>query len=798
MDREIKMSSISVDKLKDELSRLIGCACDGMLSEDQRLRLNHLLEEHRELRAHYLKYIAIHSCLTTTAGSQATRGLDELRDRIAATSVFSLTRFTRSSWRKVGTSFLRAAAVLLILTPPANFVGKWIGGGSGTQLAEIAVSQTQGESQIANHKQVFDRWVARITRVSSEARWRNPNESFAIDSRIRTGVELKLLEGEVELEYGSGVKVLLIGPADFTLAEVGGDLHRGGLMASVPPAGHGFTIATPNGKVVDLGTEFGVMVDDFGVSEVSVFEGKVEAFPASKVTPGEGKIRLTKGNALQWNDGMLKSLDADLRRLPITMASYTRHETEQFQATASLSADFRSGKYSQADWKILGDVKLSERGLLLGGQPSGKEVPFLISRAQFDPTLGPVTVVCDVRFPEILSKDLPSFSILTRSASDRTSMERAWKDLLSTCVRCNFRSATDGIDGLLESSTKYERDRELTTLSWRGFRRPQNEVLYRVTMRDDGVNVSFTVTEVDNPSVTKTVVCRSLFQGYDNYIALEGWNQGTVRVEKLEVFQEISSKKSSEHSTRFAFATQKQSRRDLQKNHNPLYEHIPDGSTLVVEDRFDDEVLNSKHWTILGDVQLQEGNVALGPSKEDNHIDTFHLRPYLLTKQKFAPIEGKVFVLGKIEFDDNFLQGYGGSFAVMSRSLNNYGKGPEWAASALGTGIRCNLWPASPRIEHNLEIHEKATIASLTFLQGGALAINPRSKSYYFLMEDSGTEAAITFQDVNDPSVVGTVRHETTADAPRSGYIGFESTWGSSVLLDDIQIYIKSTTKSED
>jgi hypothetical protein len=194
----------------------------------------------------------------------------------------------------------------------------------------------------------------------------------------------------------------------------------------------------------------------------------------------------------------------------------------------------------------------------------------------------------------------------------------------------------------------------------------------------------------------------------------------------------------------------------------------------------------------MGDVRVVDGKAALGPQGAGNHIDTFHPRPYLLTRRELTPSEGKIFALGKIEFNDNFLQGYGGSFAVMSRCDGRYGEGPEWAVSALSTGIRCNLWPAAPRADHNLEIHEKATSASLTFLQGGALAINPRSRAYYFLMEDSGSEAAITFQDASDPAIVGTIRHGTTADAPRRGLVGFESTWGSSVLLDDVQIYVQS------
>lgn len=785
------MNSQPVDKLKDELSWLIGAACDGLIAEDQRARLNELLND-RQLRAHYLQYINIHHALTATAGSQAARGLEELRGRLHVADISRDKAHTvDTAWRTFSSPLLRAAAILLILLPPGYFIGNWLAAGR----VEWSPTETVAQVNVADipaHESVIAaaQGKARVIRIAPEVRWRYPNESYTVDSIIRPDGRLRLLEGEIELEYESGVKVLLIAPVDFVLQEIGGELHRGGLVASVPQAGHGFTIATPNGKVVDLGTEFGIMVDDFGVSEVSVFEGKVEAFPTSSHTPSDGKIRLTKGSALQWSNEMLKSLEADPRRLPITLASYTRPNVEQIDTGASISVDFRNAEVDLDDWGTLGEVRASEEGLIFAGAADGGEIPYLVTKDQYDPTLGPVTVICDIRFPRLTSTDLPSFSILTRSAANRSAMERAWRDVLSTCVRCNFRSATDEIDGLLESSTKYERDRELTSLSWRGFRRPQQSVPYRLVMRDDGVNVSFTVTEIDKPSVTKTVTCRSLFQGYENHIALEGWNRGTVIVDKLYVYQDHSGQRATDHFARFATASGRHPASEPDVSMNPLRVRVPHHARLVVEDRFEDDNLDAGVWSVLGDVELAEGSVSLGASRVGEHIDTFHPRPYLLSRRSFDPAKGKLYVMGKIEFNDNYLQGYGGSFAIMSRCEGRYGEGPEWAISALSSGIRCNLWPGASQADHNIEIHEKVTSTSLTFLKGSSLAINPRSHAYYFLVEDSGREAVVTFQDVDNASVVGTIRSETGIDAPRSGLIGFESTWGSRVLLDDVQIYV--------
>ena len=139
------------------------------------------------------------------------------------------------------------------------------------------------------------RLVAEVTYVSNSAIWQNPNGSYAIASHVRSGQTLTLERGQIELTYLSGAKLLLTGPTEFLVQPAGGKLRRGELVARVPEAGHGFTIETPHGKVVDLGTEFGVVVDDFGVSQVSVFEGKVETFPTGTIRSTRDKIELTSG-----------------------------------------------------------------------------------------------------------------------------------------------------------------------------------------------------------------------------------------------------------------------------------------------------------------------------------------------------------------------------------------------------------------------------------------------------------------------------------------------------------------------
>jgi hypothetical protein len=76
-------------------------------------------------------------------------------------------------------------------------------------------------------------------------------------------------------------------------------LIEGTLTAEVPEPAHGFTIDTPDIKVVDLGTKFGVTAGSTGNSQVRVFQGEVEIGGLA-----DGKMkRLTEGKGLHVGSG---------------------------------------------------------------------------------------------------------------------------------------------------------------------------------------------------------------------------------------------------------------------------------------------------------------------------------------------------------------------------------------------------------------------------------------------------------------------------------------------------------------
>ena len=90
----------------------------------------------------------------------------------------------------------------------------------------------------------------------------------------------ELKEGVAELEFRSGARVAVQGPARFRLIDQNAmEITDGKLAADVPQQAIGFTVHTPAGQVVDLGTRFGVTARGNKHAEVHVLEGLVSVQP---------------------------------------------------------------------------------------------------------------------------------------------------------------------------------------------------------------------------------------------------------------------------------------------------------------------------------------------------------------------------------------------------------------------------------------------------------------------------------------------------------------------------------------
>lgn len=118
---------------------------------------------------------------------------------------------------------------------------------------------------------------------SINAQW-SSNLPIMPGTRISNNPEpIQLLKGVVKFITDDNVEVLLQGPLEFrfiSYSEI--NLNYGKLFARVSEQGLGFTVVTSNSKIVDLGTEFGVLSHINGDTEVHVYKGKANLFAGIK------------------------------------------------------------------------------------------------------------------------------------------------------------------------------------------------------------------------------------------------------------------------------------------------------------------------------------------------------------------------------------------------------------------------------------------------------------------------------------------------------------------------------------
>lgn len=143
-----------------------------------------------------------------------------------------------------------------------------------------------------------------VLQEQADAVWRDT--ALAAGAALTPGPRF-LESGLVALEFSSGARLLIEGPAEFEL--ISSDhvyFKSGSLSADVPPPAKGFTISTPEMRVVDLGTRFGISLSSTGKGIVRVEKGEVE------VHRKLGQRNLLEGDAIAFD----KTGDVDTSLFP--------------------------------------------------------------------------------------------------------------------------------------------------------------------------------------------------------------------------------------------------------------------------------------------------------------------------------------------------------------------------------------------------------------------------------------------------------------------------------------------------
>jgi hypothetical protein len=138
--------------------------------------------------------------------------------------------------------------------------------------------------------------------------WEEGGGNFDIGSALPKGW-LKISRGTLRLDFYSGARVILEGPASIELLSPDlARLEKGKLTARVPPPAEGFTVISSDLRVVDRGTEFGMNVSGANDCEVHVFDGEVEL---QGELPATAEKALYQGDAISIREGRWRSIPAN-------------------------------------------------------------------------------------------------------------------------------------------------------------------------------------------------------------------------------------------------------------------------------------------------------------------------------------------------------------------------------------------------------------------------------------------------------------------------------------------------------
>ena len=235
-----------------QLAELFHSLEDGTINEEDHSNLMDLMREDASVRKEYRHHMKIVSLLRTEA--EVTYS-DEQNPA------------SKQKRRSVSYSMMAAAAMLAILAA----------------VGYILKTPDPPEK------------VIRLT-AAHDSSWSIASPDGSADGTILPGTELAIQKGTVELDFSSAVKATIEGPAKIkVLSHNSIRMTSGRAWFEVKPAGHGFTVNTNHLKIVDLGTEFGVISSDSQREEVHVARGRVQVTPLRKKSP---PVELTTGEAV--------------------------------------------------------------------------------------------------------------------------------------------------------------------------------------------------------------------------------------------------------------------------------------------------------------------------------------------------------------------------------------------------------------------------------------------------------------------------------------------------------------------
>lgn len=253
----------------------------GELDEKGRDQVEHALRHDSDLRASFVVQAQMEAALQVLRGASSEKGSATFNEGVIARLRGEGAGDNRGFAKSVLTEILEERKGLRPLRWPllvkTGLISAAASIGLLLLLQTIIFNRTiPGIAQ--NHEPVFSGgFAARIER-SESLRWAEDTATrIRDDGWLSTGL-LTVESGTLLITFNSGATALVEGPAEISIESSNRMfLKSGKLTAEVPPTASGFTVNTPRLNAVDIGTRFGMRVEDNGDSELHVMEGEVKA-----------------------------------------------------------------------------------------------------------------------------------------------------------------------------------------------------------------------------------------------------------------------------------------------------------------------------------------------------------------------------------------------------------------------------------------------------------------------------------------------------------------------------------------
>lgn len=286
-----------------ELLRLASAWCDDAITDAELAKLQAVLSADPRARLQFISYMGVHGGIKTeiVAGEhiESFISLPGLSAPPTAAPPSQFLQFRRwLGWNPARVAW--AAAILVAV----------LGAGAAWYFLQTRAADLRGSPDhqaVANHPGTLPEQppidprdaLARVAEQSADCQWYFDRSGKVPTDMIRSGETVRVTSGMMKLQFDNGTLVTLHAPAIFeVISDMRARVLLGKVTAKIGPSAKGFSIITPQATVIDLGTEFGIDVNEVGATDVVVFRGAVDVDYPTTLEGSARKQHLQTGEAV--------------------------------------------------------------------------------------------------------------------------------------------------------------------------------------------------------------------------------------------------------------------------------------------------------------------------------------------------------------------------------------------------------------------------------------------------------------------------------------------------------------------